>query len=126
MLKGKRKGTSLLLINIIAGKERQGDLYMRYYSDVTKKFYDTAKECTKAEEEVIMMQAKEKEEKEKLAAERKNRAAEVEEARKKMVAAQNEYKEKLEAFIRDYKSYHYSSTNANEIPTLFNFFNWLN
>ena len=98
---------------------------MKYYSDVTKRFYDTSDACIKAEEEALTVQAKEKQEKEKLAAERKNRAAEVEEARKKMVAAQNEYKEKLTSFIKDYKSYHYSSTDVNDIPTLFNFFNFL-
>lgn len=97
---------------------------MRYYSDVTKKFYETSNECVKAEEDALNAQIKEKEAKAKLAAERKNRAAEVEEARKNMVAAQRKYREVLEGFIKDYKSYHYSSTDADDIPTLFDFFNF--
>lgn len=96
---------------------------MRYYSDVTKKFYDTSNACIKAEEDALTAQAKEKQEKEKLAAERKNRAAEVEEARKNMVAAQNKYKEVLEAFVKKYGSYHYSTTDAKDVPTLFDIFN---
>lgn len=96
---------------------------MKYWSDVTKQMYNTSNECVKAEEDALNAQIKEKEAKAKLAAERKNRAAEVEEARKNMVAAQRKYREVLEGFIKDYKSYHYSSTDANDIPTLFDFFN---
>lgn len=96
---------------------------MRYYSDVTKKFYDSSNACIKAEEEALNAQVKAKQEKEKLAAERKSRAAEVEEARKNMVAAQNKYKELLEAFVKQYGSYHYSTTNAKDVPTLFDIFN---
>ena len=96
---------------------------MKYFSDVTKKLYDTSDACIEAEENALNEQIKEKQKKERLAAERKNRAAEVEEARKNMVAAQKEYRDILESFINDYKSYHYSSTDANEIPTLFNLFN---
>ena len=95
---------------------------MRYYSDVTKKFYETPGACIEAEEKVLTEQAKIKEEKERLAAERKSRAAEVEEARKNVVAAQKNYRDVLDAFIKDYKSYHYTSTDADEIPTLFDLF----
>lgn len=98
---------------------------MKYFSDVTKKFYDTSDACIEAEEQALNEQIKERQKKDRLAAERKERAAEVEEARKKMVAAQKEYRDLLEDFIRDYKSYHYSRTDANEIPTLFNLFNTL-
>lgn len=99
---------------------------MKYFSDVTKKFYDTSDACIEAEENALNEQIKEKQKKERLAAERKERAAEVEEARKEMVAAQKNYRDVLEAFIHDYKSYHYSSTDADEIPTLFNLFNLFN
>ena len=103
---------------------------MRYFSDVTKKVYDSTEELLKAEQEVkleeqkkLELEQKEKEKKEKMAAERKARAAEVEEARKAMVASQNHYKKVLEAFVRDYKSYHYTTTDTKEIPILFDIFN---
>ena len=102
---------------------------MRYFSDVTKKVYDSAAELLKAEQEAeleqkkkLELERKEKEKKEQMAAERKARAAEVEEARKAMVTAQSHYKEVLEAFVRDYKSYHFTTTDTKEIPTLFDMF----
>ena len=111
---------------------------MRYYSEVTKKFYDTEKACLEAEfkekeeqNRQKILKAKEARERkakqEALAAERKARANEVEEARKAMVAAQSKYREVLEAFVRDYGTYHLSLNGEDAkglIPTLFdNFFN---
>lgn len=92
---------------------------MKFYSDVTKQFYDTEKACLEAEfkvkekqnREKILREKAERERKEKqeaLAAERKTRAAEVEDARKAMVTAQHKYSEVLEAFIKAYGSYHLS------------------
>ena len=69
--------------------------------------------------------AYEKEKKEQLAAKRKERAAEVEAARKAMVEAQKNYKKVLENFIKDYHSYHYSTTSFDDIPTLFDMVNFL-
>ena len=110
---------------------------MKYYSDVTKKFYDTAVECQtaelkeqerlsreKAEKERTLAEKKAKEEK--IAAERKSRAAELEEARKAMVAAQKKYRDLIEAFTKDYGSYHYTSNSVEDIPTLFSLFDWFN
>lgn len=109
---------------------------MKYFSEVTRDYYDTEKACLEAEFKVKEEQNKEKirreraereakEKQEKLAAERKARAAEVEEARKAMVAAQKKYQEVLSAFVRDYKTYHYSSTSVDDIPVLFStFFDW--
>lgn len=108
---------------------------MKYYSTVTNKFYDTENECCvaeakeqerlsreKAEKEKALAEKKAKEEK--VAAERKARAAEVEEARKAMTAAQRKYRDLIEAFTKDYGSYHYTSSSVNEIPTLFSLFDW--
>ena len=92
---------------------------MKFYSDVTKQFYDTEKACLEAEfkvkekqnREKILREKAERERKEKqeaFAAERKTRAQEVEDARKAMVAAQHKYSEVLEAFIKTYGSYHLS------------------
>ena len=109
---------------------------MKFYSDVTKQFYDTEKACLEAEFKVKEEQNREKirreraereakEKQEKLSAERKARAAEVEEARKAMVTAQKKYQEVLEAFVRDYKTYHFSSTSLEDVPVLFStFFDW--
>ena len=103
---------------------------MKYYSEKTQKLYDSVDELNKAEfkakeaENLAKIKAeKEKAEKEKVAAERKSRAAEVEEARKNMVTAQEKYRELLEAFIHDYHTYHFSTSDVKDFPTLFDFFN---
>ena len=109
---------------------------VKYYSERTGKFFDTAEACEKAEfeakeaenREKILKERKEAEEKalkEKLSSERKARATEVDEARKAMVAAQNKYRETLQKFIKDYHTYHYSTSDFNDIPTLFEFFNYV-
>ena len=110
---------------------------MKFYSDVTKQFYDTEKACLEAEfkekekqnREKILREKAERERKEKqeaLAAERKTRAQEVEDARKAMVAAQHKYSEVLEAFCKDYGTFHQTLTGEDAkgiIPTLFDIFN---
>ena len=99
---------------------------MKYYSDVTQKFYDTAAACEKAEKEV----ARQEDEK-KLAEQRKSEARAaaakgVEEKRLAMVKAQKDYKEALEAFCKQYGSYHFTSKSFDDIPHLFNsFFDFL-
>ena len=114
---------------------------MKYWSEITKSFYDTEKACLEAEFKVKEKQNREKilrekvereakEKQEKLAAERNTRANEVTEARKAMVAAQSKYREVLEAFVRDYGTYHLSLNGEDAkslIPTLFdNFFSIFN
>ena len=109
---------------------------MKYYSDVTNSLYDSEKACLEAELKVKEKENREKilreraareakEKQEKLAAERKARAAEVEEARKAMDIARSKYAEVLQAFCKDYGSYHTTLTNEdakNIIPTLFDVF----
>lgn len=110
---------------------------MRYYSEITKNIYDTEKACLEAEFKVKEEQNRQKilkekaereakEKQEKLAAARKVRANEVEEARKAMVAAQHKYSEVLEAFCKDYGTFHQTLTGEDAksiIPTLFDIFN---
>lgn len=110
---------------------------MKYYGEKTKKLYDTVEACEKAEFEAKEAENREKirkereererkEKQEKLNAERKARAAEVEEARKTMIAAQAKYRELLEAFTKDFKSFHLSLTGEDAekmIPTFFDIFN---
>lgn len=93
---------------------------MKYYSDVLNKMFDNANDCLAAEREVIAKQEKEEYEKKRQAAERKAAADKVEAARKVMNEAQSAYKKELESFCKKYGSYHYSSKDVSDIPTLFN------
>ena len=94
---------------------------MKYYSDVTKKFYDNANDCLAAEREQIAKQEKEDYEKKRIAAERKAAADKVEAAYKAMNEAQSAYKKELEAFCHKYGTYH-TSLKGDEVPTLFDIF----
>ena len=108
---------------------------MKYYSERTKKLFDTAAECEKAEFEAKEEEnrqkikrereiAAEKARKEELAAKRKVLANEVEEARKAMVTAPKAYRDKLEEFCKEFGTYH-TSLSTSDIPTLFNsLFDW--
>jgi len=106
---------------------------IKIYSDKTKKFYDSMDAANEAEAQAqeqeelarIEKERKEqelKEQKEKAAAERKALATEVDGARKELVKAQKAYKEKLEEFCKKYGTYHYTIENAEDVPTLFDFF----
>lgn len=92
---------------------------MKYYSDVTKKFYDNANDCLTAEREMLVKQEEEEYAKKRAAAERKAAADKVEAARKVMTEAQSAYKKELEAFCKKYGSYH-QTVKSGEFPTLFN------
>lgn len=88
---------------------------MKYVSEITKKAYDSEKECLAAEKEFKEKQEAAKAKKEKIAAERTARAKEVEEAYKVAVNASNAYREKLNAFIKDYGSYHMTYSNTRDL-----------
>ena len=106
---------------------------LKYYSDKTNKFYDTAEEANRAEFELKEKENLEKikkerelalakEKKEKELAERKAAAEQVETARKAYLEAQKAYRKALEDFCGKYGTYHYSTDNADEIPSLFDWF----
>lgn len=106
---------------------------LKYYSDKTNKFYNTAEEANRAEFELKEKENLEKikkereaalakEKKEKELAERKALATKVDEARKNYLAAQKAYREELEGFCKKYGTYHYTVENGEEIPSLFDFF----
>ena len=106
---------------------------MKYYGERTKRLYETVEECERAEFEAkekenlakIEKERKErelKEKKEKDAAERKVAAEKVEAARKAYIEAQHAYKSELESFCKAYGSYHYTATSADEVPSLFDWF----
>lgn len=99
---------------------------MKFYSDMTKKLYETEEALVIAEKEMAAEEARKEEEARKAKEaeeakknERKARADEIEVARKEMVEAQKKYQELVTAFVRDYKTYHYSTSSADGLPTLF-------
>lgn len=85
---------------------------MKFYSEQTKKLYDTKDELTKAEAEMAKK------------AERTAAAKEVEDALKKARDAQKEADKKLADFCKKYGFFH---TTVNEvIPSAFDtLFDWL-
>lgn len=106
---------------------------IRVYSDKTQKFYNTVEEANRAEFELKEKENLEKirkereaaalkEKKEKLASERKAAAEVVEAARKQYVEAQKDYRKALEDFCNKYGTYHYTTNGAEDVPSLFNFF----
>lgn len=104
---------------------------MKYYSDVTKAFYETEKGCRDAEELFFEEEAQRRKlvEEKKLAEkkkqeERASRAKEIEAAYDEMLKSQTKYKNLLSAFVKDYGSYHFSAKSVEDIPYLFqNLFN---
>ena len=88
---------------------------MKYYSEQTKKLYDSPEELAKAEKDF----------EEKKTAELKKK--EAREARAKEVAdAYNKYVELFNAFVKDYGYYvDYRKSAGDEMLRVFNtFFNW--
>ena len=79
---------------------------MRYYSDITKKFYSTAAECEKEEKEVALAQKKKEDEAKQKAAERKADAEKVDKAYKYMVDARKNYEQVLSDFCNKHGAYH--------------------
>ena len=111
---------------------------LKYYSDRTQKFYNTAEEANRAEFELKEKENLEKirkerevalakEQKEKEIAERKAAAEKVDNARKTLSDAYKAYDEarktfskELNEFCNKYKSYHYTLTDGEiVIPPLF-------
>ena len=81
---------------------------MRYYSDITKEFYETEKACLKAEHAHTAAARKKEEEERRKSEERKARAQEVETARKALDEARRKYDKLLADFCKDYGSNQYS------------------
>lgn len=98
---------------------------MKYYSELTKTFYETEKDCLKAEKEHTDALRKKEETEKKKTEQRKARAQEVEVARAKLTEAKKNYDKLLADFCKDYGSYHYSITTpaslTDYLNELFNF-----
>lgn len=91
---------------------------IKFYDEVTKKCYDSMEEAEKAQADALENQKKQEEEKARLIAERKARADEVEQAKQAMKEAQDNYKKLLSDFLRDYKTYHYSVSSIEGVPSI--------
>ena len=92
---------------------------MKIYDKMGKE-HATVDEALAAEQEYDEAVAKEKARKENLAKERKERAAEVEAAYNAILEAQKAYREKLDAFVKDYGSFHMTVKTGEGNP--FNLF----
>lgn len=99
---------------------------MKYYSEKTKKLYDTEKEILNAEksfdEEELKKRATLEAEKARLAKIKENRAErakEIDELLKQRKNIDDEIDKKIKAFIRDYGSYHRSFTLSDVVDDSF-------
>lgn len=95
---------------------------MKIISEITKRQYDSVEECLKAEEDYRQLIEKKEIEAKKLAETRKARAAEVEAALEEVKKAQDNYNKLLGAFLKDFKTYHYSGSTMRDFPSVFNVF----
>ena len=89
---------------------------MKFYSEETKKFYDSEKECAEAEQHYLT-------EKTNKAAARKADAEKVEKAAKDLKAASEAYNTALSDFCKKYGVYHKTFTEkdiADPFDWLFN------
>ena len=102
---------------------------MKYFSNITKRFYETEQDCIDAEVEVQKAQEAVQAERQKKIETRKQRADEVEAARRDYLEARKTYNEVLTKFCRDYGAYHCSikepspETISDYLDTFINLFN---
>ena len=88
---------------------------MKYYSEITKEFYETEKACLRAEQAHTAAARKKEEEERRKSEERKARAQEVEKARAALDEARKKYDKILADFCKDYGSYHYSISTPTSL-----------
>ena len=87
---------------------------MKDYSDVTKKLYDSEKECKEAEELLIKAKAEEEAQKLEKTKARKARAEAIDQSYEKLQEAQKEYSKLVAEFVRDYGSYHKTYSHRDD------------
>lgn len=91
---------------------------MRYYSDLTKQFYESEKECVAAEEKAIQAKKEAEAAAAKKSQERKARAEEIDASFKRLREAQKEYWDLISKFTKDYGSYHKSYGSEDLVDLL--------
>ena len=94
---------------------------MKYYSDVTKKLYETQPALVEAE----ALELKKQNEAEEKAKQRKVRAKEVEDAFKAVLDAQAHYTELKNKFIEDYGNFHVTENRQIPVKTAADFSNFI-
>lgn len=87
---------------------------IKFYSDVTKKYYDDEAAANKAEQEII----KARDDK---AARRKEAAKRVDDARKAFADARKAYQDELVKFCKDFGAYH-TTVSKEDADSLFDDF----
>ena len=94
----------------------------KYYSDLTKKFYDVPEEAEKEEKALAEKNAAELKKKE----EKASRAKEIEDAYKVYLESYDKYLELRNAFIKDFGSYHmtYKNNTPKVDSDFFGLFDW--
>ena len=102
---------------------------MKFYSELTRKVYDSPEDLEKAELKLKEEQEKAKKaaeeakaKREALAAEKEARAKEVEDAYKEIVKAQKKYNELKNQFIKDYGRFWMSYTDTDNNVDLMDLF----
>ena len=87
---------------------------MKFYSEVTKKLYNTAQDLLEAEKQVKEEEAKRNEAERIKKEERATRAKEVEKALKEANEAQSKAIKLINDFTKDYGFFHMSLSNKDE------------
>lgn len=98
---------------------------MKFYSELTKMLYDTEEALVTAETKIRKEEADKKAREAEKNAARAKRAKEVEAAYDASVKAEAKYKKLLNAFVKDYGSYHMtlSTRNTSDVSAILdNFF----
>lgn len=96
---------------------------MKFYSEKTRKLYESAEECANAEAEAVKAEEEKKLAEQKKAETRKARAKEVEDALKAATEARAKYDKLLRDFCKDYGAFHYSFDGKDpDIFDIFKFF----
>ena len=94
---------------------------IQYYSDMLNQYFDTEAAAIEAEKAEAEKAKAEKEAKAKKAAEeRKARAKEIEAAHKAMIDAEKTYNSLVDAFVKDFGSYHMTYSSSQDLDGLIN------
>ena len=92
---------------------------MKFYSEVTKSFYDSVESCEEAEKEYNKALDEKKEKEKALKATRKARAEELSDAYKAIKEAEKKYSKLRNQFVNDYGSYHMTFTDSDIVDNIF-------
>lgn len=95
---------------------------MKYFSETLNKVFNSEAECLEAEEKHAQALAEAKAKKEALTNERAARAKKVEELYKTAAKAKREYEDALNAFVKDYGSFHATFKTTDPFMSILDWF----